>query len=76
MAKDSYRFTAWVPFDNQTMTGDWEHVAAVELYNLTGYDGMDFDFAGMYDNIASEACASDLVASMLAELRDAVASWY
>lgn len=74
MRSDSWRFTAWVPFDNSTMRVDWSRLAATELYDLQGDDGSNFDFDGYNVNVAAAHNAT--CAEMLEELKAAVNSWY
>ena len=71
------RFTAWVPFDNATLRVDWNHPGqALELFDLSGDDGRDFDNAAYSANIAADPARSQDVNRLLAELKAAVASWY
>jgi hypothetical protein len=51
-------------------------VTHTELYNLTGYDHMNYDFPAFSDNIADDKEATGIVNSMFSQLRDAVATWY
>lgn len=73
MRTERWRFTAWPVFDNSTMRVDWGRTAGLELYDLQGDDGSNFDFDGYNRNVAAEH--NDTVAELLQQLRAAVDSW-
>lgn len=78
MRTETMRFTSWVPFDNHTNRVAWQPPALVyhELYNLSNDDGRNFDYGGYSANVAGLPKNVPLVTELLAELQDAVASWY
>lgn len=77
MRNDDYRFTAWVPFDNSTMRGDWDsHDIVHGLYDLRQDDGRDFDFDGYASNVAELPEHKELVQQLYQTLKEHVNTFY
>ncbi|EDQ89668.1 uncharacterized protein MONBRDRAFT_25248 [Monosiga brevicollis MX1] len=72
----NYRYTAWVPFDNSTMRVDWSRLQAEELYDLSDFDGRDFDYDGIYGNVAGNSTHQATVKRLRQALEAAVATWH
>jgi hypothetical protein len=73
-----WRYTVWVPMDNQTARVDWTRQTYDELYNLTGdvwtSGTKNFDSPSYFYNVASDHPA--LVSQFRAHMRQQVNSWY
>eukprot|EP00927_Polykrikos_kofoidii_P074488 TRINITY_DN7048_c0_g1_i1.p1 TRINITY_DN7048_c0_g1~~TRINITY_DN7048_c0_g1_i1.p1 ORF type:complete len:948 (+),score=126.41 TRINITY_DN7048_c0_g1_i1:68-2911(+) len=70
-----WRFSAWVPFDKRHLRADWNKPTPVELYDLHGDDGRNFDFDGYSTNVADRPENQALISVLKGDLRRAVESW-
>ena len=79
MRTESWRFTAWLPFDDKTARPFWPALSdmgeRLELYNLTKDDGRDFDFAGYSLNLALLPTNAALVKRFWTQLKAEVPKW-
>ena len=73
---DGWRFTAWVPMDQNSSRVDWTRKTYHELYDLRGASaaGNSFDYDGMSVNVAGEH--ADVVTTLHQNLKEAVETWY
>eukprot|EP00931_Biecheleriopsis_adriatica_P081843 TRINITY_DN55181_c0_g1_i1.p1 TRINITY_DN55181_c0_g1~~TRINITY_DN55181_c0_g1_i1.p1 ORF type:complete len:529 (-),score=66.45 TRINITY_DN55181_c0_g1_i1:11-1597(-) len=79
MRTAEWRYTAWVPWDHAKASAVWpslDMAGAVELYDLRGDDGRNFDFTGYSKNLAQLDEYKNLVAKFHEELRLAVNGWH
>lgn len=73
MRTEAFRFTAWLPFDDDSARATWldfkDMGERIELYDLTADDGRDFDFAGYSLNLANLPQHADTVQELWAQLK-------
>lgn len=75
MRLPTLRFTAWITWDTSMNATDWTQPIEYELYNATGDDGRDFDFAGYSFSLANRPENKGLVVTLQAQLRANVMEW-
>ncbi len=63
----SYRYSEWLPWDNETGLPVARDPREIELYNYTGVDMADFD-AFDHENVVNTSAAAPIVADMQARL--------
>eukprot|EP00927_Polykrikos_kofoidii_P069047 TRINITY_DN64459_c0_g1_i1.p1 TRINITY_DN64459_c0_g1~~TRINITY_DN64459_c0_g1_i1.p1 ORF type:complete len:752 (+),score=102.28 TRINITY_DN64459_c0_g1_i1:66-2321(+) len=70
-----WRFTAWVPVDKVNVRPDWDANVHLELFDLRGDDGRNFDFDGYSTNVVDRPENQWLVRALKDSLRHSVESW-
>ena len=81
MRTTEWRFTAWLPFNDTSsrVAVPWpslsEMAGQIELYDLRGDDGRDFDFDGYSTNLASKPQHAATTKQLWGRLKATVPTW-